>query len=96
MKDILLQQLSEHQQLTYESTCADTHELHAHMLCSHQTNPAEVKVDLHTAAGGNLTAISEPGDLWPGETVYPRCMDESSLTLGYSLRPFTLHKTTHI
>lgn len=55
-----------------------------------------MKVDLHAAAGGNLAPVSEPGDLWPGEAVYPRCVDERALTLGYSLRPFALDKTTHV
>lgn len=71
-------------------TRAETHESHMHALST------RTKVDLHTAAGGNLTSISEPGDLWPGEAVYLRCVNESPLTLGYSLRPFALHKTTHI
>lgn len=90
MKDILLQYLL-HSSTTHtsEHRCSQTRK----SLCSNQ---AEVKVDLHTAAGGDLTPVSEPCDLWPGKAVYSWCMDKSTLTLGYSLRPFTLHKTTHV
>ena len=38
----------------------------------HTPHTKLTKVDLHSAAGGNLTPISEPGDLWPGEAVYSR------------------------
>lgn len=58
--------------------------------------PVQVTGDLHTAAGGNLTPVSEPGDLWLREAVYLRYVEESTLALGYSLRPLTFHKTTHI
>lgn len=68
----------------------------SHALSPHQTNRAGADVDLHAAAGGNLAPVSEPGDLRPGEAVYPRRVDESALTLGYSLRPLALHKTTHV
>lgn len=95
-KDILLQQFSIHRLHTCESPFLTHVQSHAHTLPSHQKSQAQVNVCLHAAAGGNLVPISEPSDLWPGEAVYPWCIDESTLTLGYSLRSFTLHKTTHI
>lgn len=84
MNDLLHQHPSIHQQLIEVElllSCAETQ---------------KSKVDSHPAAGGDLTAVSEPGDLWPGEAVYSWCMDESTIALRYGLRPLTLHKTTHI
>lgn len=53
-------------------------------------------MDSHAAAGGNLTPVSEPGDLRPGEAVDPRRVDESALALRYSLGPLGLHKAAHV
>lgn len=61
-----------------------------------QTDRAKVSEHSHAAAGGDLTPVSEPSDLRPGEAVNLRCLDERALTLGHSLRPLALYKTTHI
>lgn len=63
---------------------------------SPQTDRAEVREHLHAAAGGDLTPVSEPSDLRPGEAVDLRRLDERALTLGHSLRPLALYETAHI